>query len=308
MLNLIHSNVESDSIGIDSIGELITIILDIYEKFLIKYLSKNINQGNNNENNKDNGAANGGFEVSKINGSSPNEDRNENINLITLFNDTITSIYFFCDLVKVNSVEQKDLEKVLLFIIKIISEIKGLSNEQKEILVRYYQEILLNYQIITEEDLNNVHFNFLRRIHKDNILNFIEHLIFGTILINTKKDILISSIKEFLNMVTLICLNNELNYNEIDKKELLNFYKFIKQICLTLQNKEEENEENINEKKENNGKEEDDLDTKINIAFSTIETYSNKISKKYSNLIKKDEDLNKKFKKLKQIIKDCKSS
>ena len=202
--------------------------------------------------------------------------------------------------------KMKSLEKVLIFIVKLISEIKGYTNEQKEILVRYYQELLLNYQIITEEDLFNVHFNFLRLVHKDNTLNFIEHLIFGTILINTKKEIITNAIQEFLNMVTIVCLHNELSYSDMDKKKLMNFYKFIKQICLVLQNKEDDDEEeNKKEKKENNGKEEDDLDTKIKICYSTIETFFNKINKKYSNLIKKDEDLNKKFKKLKQTIKDC---
>ena len=310
-LAIVISNI--DSIGLDSIGEIISIILDIYDKFLIKYLNKNYNQNNNNENNKDNGVVNGGYEINKDNGTS-NEEKNENnisnINTTNLFNDTVTSIYFFCDMIKVNDIEHKDLEKVLIFVVKIISEIRGFTNEQKEILVRYYQELLLNYQIITEDDLFNVHFNFLRKIHKDNTLNFIEHLIFGTILINSKKSIITNSIKEFLNMVTLICLHNELNYNDIDKKTLLNFYKFIKQIIIVLQNKEDDEEKNKekNDNDKNNGKEEDDLDTKIKISFSTIETYFNKISKKYSNIIKKDEDLNKKFKKLKQIIKDCVNS
>jgi chaperonin cofactor prefoldin len=55
----------------------------------------------------------------------------------------------------------------------------------------------------------------------------------------------------------------------------------------------------------NNGKkEDDDLDTKVKITFGTIENYFDRINKKYSSLIKKDEDLNRKFKKLKQIIKD----
>ena len=305
-LTIVISNVESNCTGIGYISEIISTILEIYDKFLIKYLTKNFNKGNNNENNKDNGAANGGNEVNEENGSSQNEEKNENLNMINLFNDTVTSVYFFCDMVKVNDIEHKSLEKVLIFIVKLISEIKGYTNEQKEILVRYYQEILLNYQITSEEDLFNVHFNFLRLVHKDSTLNFIEHLLFGTILINTKKDIITNSIKEFLNMVTIICLHNELNYNDMDKKKLLNFYKFIKQICLVLQNKDDdEDEENKKEKKENNGKEEDDLDTKIKIGYSTIETYFNKINKKYSNLIKKDEDLSKKFKKLKQTIKDC---
>ena len=306
-LTIVISNVESNCTGIGYISEIISTILEIYDKFLIKYLTKNFNKGNNNENNKDNGAANGGNEVNEENGSSQNEEKNENLNMINLFNDTITSVYFFCDMVKVNDIEHKSLEKVLIFIVKLISEIKGYTNEQKEILVRYYQELLLNYQIITEEDLFNVHFNFLRLVHKDNTLNFIEHLIFGTILINTKKEIITNAIQEFLNMVTIVCLHNELSYSDMDKKKLMNFYKFIKQICLVLQNKEEDDdeEENKKEKKENNGKEEDDLDTKIKICYSTIETFFNKINKKYSNLIKKDEDLNKKFKKLKQTIKDC---
>jgi len=306
-LVIVLSNVDSNSAKSYSIGDIISIILNIYDKYLLKYLDKSYNQGNN-ENNKDNGAiANGAYENSKINGSSLNEEGIDNLNKTNLFNDTVTSIYFFCDMVKINDVEHKDLEKVLIFIVKIISEIRGYSNEQKEILLRYYQELLLNYQIITEEDLYNIHFNFLRRIHKDNTLNFIEHLIFGTILINTQKNILINSIKEFLNLVTLICLNNELNYHDIDKKQLLNYYKFIKQICLVLQNKEDDEEKN-NENNMNNGKGKDDLDTKVKITFGTIETYYNKISKKYSNIIKKDEDLNKKFKKLKQIIKDCTNS
>ena len=108
-------------------------------------------------------------------------------------------------------------------------------------------------------------------------------------------------------MVEFICLNNEINYNEINKKQLLNWYKFIKQICLVLQNKEDDEEKNI-ENDMNNGKGEDDLDKKINITFGEIENYFNKINNKYSTLITNDEDLNKKFKKLKLIIKDSENS
>ena len=74
--------------------------------------------------------------------------------------------------------------KVLDFLIFIISDVKTLSIEQKEILIRYYQEILLHYKINTDEELVN-HFNFLNKIHHDNAINFIENLSFGTILINT---------------------------------------------------------------------------------------------------------------------------
>ena len=311
-LILVLSNVESNRGKNYSIGNIISIILNIYEKFLLKYLNKSVNNNNQimtNENNKDNGAtANGAIENSINNGFTlNNENINNNLNVSNLFNDTVTSIYFFCDLVKVNNVEHKDLKKVLNFIIKILMEIKGYSNEQKEILIRYYQELLLNYQVKEEDDLINIHFNFLKKVHNDNSINFIEFLIFGTILINTQKTLLINSIKEFLNMVEFICLNNEINYNEINKKQLLNWYKFIKQICLVLQNKEDDEEKNI-ENDMNNGKGEDDLDKKINITFGEIENYFNKINNKYSTLIKDDEDLNKKFKKLKLIIKDSENS
>ena len=302
-LIIILSNIESNSVKNFSIGDIISIILVIYDKFLLKDLKTSSNNKKiNNENNKDNGAtANGAYEDSKNNGSSLNEGVTNNYNAANLFNDIVTSIYFFCDLVKINDIGNKDLKKVLIFIMKIITEIKGYTNEQKEILIRYYQELLLNYQIKSEDDLFSNHFNFLRKVHKDKILNFIEYLIFGTILINTQKKLLINSIKEFLNLVTLICLNNELNYNDIGKKQLLNYYKFTKQICLVLQNKEDDEEKKLGNNMNNGKKEDDDLDTKVKITFGTIENYFDRINKKYSSLIKKDEDLNRKFKKLKQI-------
>ena len=79
---------------------------------------------------------------------------------------------------------------------------------------------------------------------------------------------------------------------------------FLKQICILVNNKEEEEEEEEKKPDEaaNNGKPSADLDTKIKIAFNTIDTYVNKILNKYPNVIKKDEDLTKKFKKLKGLI------
>ena len=106
-------------------------------------------------------------------------------------------------------------------------------------------------------------------------------------------------------MVTLVCLHNELNINDMDNKKLINCYKFLKQICAILNFKEEEEEEEKNNEENNNGNngnEKGDFDTKIKIAFGTIESYANKVMNKYANLIKKDEDLTKKFKKLKALI------
>ena len=318
-LAIVISNVDSN--GIECISDIINEIIQIYDKHLIKYLlnpkkyNTNLSKGNdNNENNGDNGASpnNNGLSNGQENGGVNKEEKNtlgnDNTAGTNYFNDTVTSIYFFCDLVKTNELDMDDLGNILQFLIRIISDIKSYSAEQKEILIRYYQEILLHYKITTEEDLINIHFSFLKKVHKDNTLNFIEHLLFGTLLINTKKELLTSRIKDFLNMITLVCLNNELNMNDMDSKKLTNFYKFLKQICAILNFKEEEEEEeeeeknNEVEKNGKNGKEKGDYDTKIKIAFVAIESYSNKIMNKYSNIIKKDEDLAKKFKKLKTLI------
>ena len=309
-LSIVISNVNSK--GIEYISELTSEIMKIYDKYLMKYLTNpklyNINYTRGGENNADNGAirgsngANNGIDNGGIN-RLDNNNRNDNSSNVTItnyFNDTVTSIYFFCDLVKTNDLSSEDLAKVLEFLIRIILDIKTYSIEQKEILIRYYQEILLNYKINSEEELFNIHFNFLKKIHKDNTLNFIEHLMFGTILVNTKSEILINRIKDFLNMVTLICLHNELNINDMDNKQLINFYKFMKQICLLINIKEED--KNNEDDAAHNGKVTADLDTKIKICFNSIEVFVNKIVNKYSNLIKKDEDLTKKFKKLKSII------
>ena len=306
-LAIVISNV--DSTGIGCISKIIEVIMKIYEKYLMKYLTNpklynvNYTKGNNNENNGDNGAVptNG----AAIDNGGINRDDNNARNdgsgttITNYFNDTVTSIYFFCDLIKTNELKSEDLAKVLEFLIRIILDIKSYTIEQKEILIRYYQEILLQYKINTAEELFDIHFSFLKKIHKDNTLNFIEHLMFGTILINTKNEVLISKIKDFLNMVTLICLHNELNMADMDNKKLTNFYKFMKQICTLINVKDEEQK---GDDAANNGKTNADLDTKIKIAFNSIEVYVNKVVNKYSNLIKKDDELTKKFKKLKTII------
>ena len=303
-LSIVISNV--DSSGINFISEIITEIMKIYDRYLMKYLTNpKLYNTNYTANIKDNGGArgsNGGNNGIDNGGINRDENRNDNgsTTLTNYFNDTVTSIYFFCDLVKTNELTVEDLAKVLEFLIRIILDIKSYSVEQKEILIRYYQEILLHYKINTDEELYNIHFSFLKKIHKDNSLNFIEHLMFGTILINTKKEIIIGRIKDFLNMVTLICLHNELSMSDMDNKKLINFYKFIKQICILINDKDEDEEKKDNTV--NNGKPNADLDTKIKIAFNSIEVFVNKVVNKYTNLIKKDEDLSKKFKKLKTMI------
>ena len=317
-LSIVLSNVGSD--GIENIEEIISEIIEIYKKYLIKNLSNtrnimygsNMNLSSNNNNGEDNGGArinnggggnlngidNGGGNQNNDNLSGQIRDSNNNNNNI-YFNDTVTSIYFFCDLVKSNELSISGIGKVLDFLIFIISDVKTLSIEQKEILIRYYQEILLHYKINTDEELVN-HFNFLNKIHHDNAINFIENLSFGTILINTRKDILLNNINEFLNIVSLICFNNDTNFDDIDKKILINFYKFCKQICIIL-NFNSNQIINMN----NNGFNKQGTENKIKFAFHNLESYVNKTISNSKEKIKKDQELFKKFDKLNLMIQTC---
>ena len=296
--------------------DIIYEIIEIYKKYLVKNLSNsrnliygsNINTNSNNSNNaEDNGATvnngaafnngidNGAGNQNTENMSGQNRDMNNN----NYFNETVTSIYFFCDLVKTNELSISGIGKVLDFLMFIISDTKNLSVEQKEILIRYYQEILLHFRFNTDEELIN-HFNFLNKIHNDTAINFIENLTFGTILINTRKDILLNNVNEFLNIVSLICLNNDTNLIDIDKKTLINLYKFCKQICIILNFNSNQNN-NIN----NNGFNKQGNDNKIKFAFHNLESYVNKTISNSMEKIKNDPELFKKFDKLSLMIQTC---
>ena len=320
-LSIVLSNVDSE--GIDCIEDIIYEIIEIYKKYLIKNLSNtrnliyasNIsNNINNNNNAEDNGARinNGGIGNLLDNGidnGAGNQnadnlsirDNSNNSNNNNYFNETVTSIYFFCDLVKTNEINTTGIGKVLDFLIFIISDVKNLSVEQKEILIRYYQEILLHYRINTDEELIN-HFNFLKKIHNDNAINFIENLTYGTILINTRKDILLNNINEFLNIVSLICFNNDMNLVDIDKKSLLSFYKFCKQMCIILNFNTNQNT-NINNS--NNGFNKQGNENKIKFAFHNLESYVNKTITNSMGKIKNDPELFKKYDKLSLMIQTC---
>ena len=324
-LSIVISNVGTD--GIDCIEEIINEIIEIYKKYLIKNLSNtrnliygsNINmstnsnndiRNENSNNNEDNGARiNNGGSGNLFNNGIDNGGGNQNVENISgqirdtnnnnYFNETVTSIYFFCDLVKTNELSISGIGKVLDFLVFIISDVKNLSIEQKEILIRYYQEILLHYRINTDEELIN-HFNFLNKIHNDKAINFIENLTFGTILINTRKDILLNNINEFLNIVSLICFNNDTNLIDIDKKTLINLYKFCKQICIILNFNSNQNN-NMN----NNGFNKQGSDNKIKLAFHNLESYVNKTISNSMEKIKNDPELFKKFDKLSLMIQTC---
>ena len=313
-LSIVISNVGSE--GIECMEDIIYEIIEIYKKYLVKNLSNsrnliygsNINTNSNNSNNaEDNGATinngaafnngidNGAGNQNTENLSGQNRDMNNN----NYFNETVTSIYFFCDLVKTNELSISGIGKVLDFLMFIISDTKNLSVEQKEILIRYYQEILLHFRFNTDEELIN-HFNFLNKIHNDTAINFIENLTFGTILINTRKDILLNNVNEFLNIVSLICLNNDTNLIDIDKKTLINLYKFCKQICIILNFNSNQNN-NIN----NNGFNKQGNDNKIKFAFHNLESYVNKTISNSMEKIKNDPELFKKFDKLSLMIQTC---
>ena len=95
-----------------------------------------------------------------------------------------------------------------------------------------------------------------------------------------------SNLSEFLNSISLICLSNlVLNSDDFDKRLLINYFKFLKQICIIINN--------------NN--------TAITLeqnksAVSTIETYINNSIGKYLKMISKDEELNKKYEKVKTLL------
>ena len=160
---------------------------------------------------------------------------------------------------------------------------------------------MLHYRINTDEELIN-HFNFLKKIHNDNAINFIENLTYGTILINTRKDILLNNINEFLNIVSLICFNNDMNLVDIDKKSLLSFYKFCKQMCIILNFNTNQNT-NINNS--NNGFNKQGNENKIKFAFHNLESYVNKTITNSMGKIKNDPELFKKYDKLSLMIQTC---
>ena len=211
------------------------------------------------------------------------------------FNDTVTSIYFFCDLVKTNEISSQTLGKVLKFIMKIITSIEALQTEQKEILIRYYQEILLHYRINSNEELIS-HLTFMNKIHSDKDLNFIEFLAYGTILINTRRDILLGNLGEFLNMISVICLSVMISTNEFNKRFLINYFKFCKQICLIITNNNNNNSKNGFVNVNSN------LNEQSKKALSTLETYINNSMGKYMEQIREDQELNKKYEKIKGLL------
>ena len=294
-LAIVISNVDEND-GIDCIDEIVNriIINEIYGNNLKKYLNKKFVNNNTNNNEKD-----GSTNLNNTNNDDNKHDEN-NISGANYFNDTITSIYFLCDLVKTNELSIDGLTNMLNFLSHIIFDIKNLNNEKKEILVRYYQEILLGYKIYNRENLDN-QIKFLKKVHKDSVINFIEQLIFGTILVNTNKELLVNNIEKFLKLTTLTCLNDELFIDKIDKMMYNNFYKFCKQICVVMNQNEDQNED---EEEVNN----EDFKTKKHIAFETMENYVAATKKRNIKFFEEDEELTKKYSKLAAIIRSGENS
>ena len=244
-LAIILSNVGQSKL--EFAEEFICLLIDVYDKHILKKISTDSNQND-------------------------------------VLNDIITSVYFFCDLVKVNEISTQTLNKVLKFVIKILNNFNMLVIEQKEILIKYYQEILLHYRINSVDDLS-IHMTFLEKIHNDKDLIFIENLVFGTILINTRRDVLLKQLNEFFNIITLICLEM------YDKKSMINFFKFCKQIffCVT-------NSSSVS------------IGTGANLGeqskqcLNALSNYVNNSTMKYISQIKEDSELSKKYDKIKQLF------
>lgn len=153
------------------------------------------------------------------------EEKEENFS----YDDLITSLFFFCDLCKNNELQPAMLLKILKFVMNILSSQSVISVEQKEILIKYYQELLNNFKINNTEDFNLIITYFLKIFYDDN-LTFISSMIMGTILINTKKEILIKNFENVLHLLSLLVSG------ACDKERIKYFLKFIKQIYLPLNN------------------------------------------------------------------------
>jgi hypothetical protein len=144
----------------------------------------------------------------------------------TDISDPITSIYFFCDLVKSIELSRQMFIKILRFIIDILVAFRP-TIEQKEILIRYYQEILNHFKINNLADLQLVSTFFLK-IHSDQDLNFIDYLVFGTMLVNSSKEIIIQNMDIFLKMLEYII------DHDFEKQRTIEFLKYFKQIYLLM--------------------------------------------------------------------------
>jgi hypothetical protein len=138
--------------------------------------------------------------------------------------DPITSIYFFCDLVKSNELSRQMFIKILKFIIDILVAFHT-TIEQKEILIRYYQEILNHFKINNLADLQLVS-TFYLKIHSDSDLNFIDYLVFGTMLVNSSKEVILKNLEIFLKMLEYII------DHEFEKQRTIEFLKYFKQLYL----------------------------------------------------------------------------
>ena len=244
---VIHLAIILSNVGntkLDFAEEFISLVIDIYDKHILKRITSN------------------------------NHD---------VFNDIVTSIYFFCDLIKLNELSTQGLGKVLKFVIKIINNYSMLSTEQKEILIRYYQEILLHYRINNNDDLV-VHMTFFNKVHSDKDLIFIENLVFGTLLINTRRDVLLKNLNEFFNTISLICLG------DFDKKSMINFFKFCKQIFLCITNNNGGSNVGAN------------LGEQSKQCLNALSNYINNSTMKYIAQIKEDAELNKKYDKIKALL------
>jgi hypothetical protein len=182
--------------SIECMEEFLKQIIDVYEKFL---LPKNKKEENTNSEN-----------------TTPSND----------LNDIITSLYFFCDLIKNIEINKSLFTRILRFVINVLTSV-NITDEQKEIMIKYYQEILSHFKINNTDDLNII-LSFFLKIHYDKVLNFIENLIMGTIISISSKDVINKNLDSYLQMMTLI------TSSELDESKILEFFKYIKQLVLAL--------------------------------------------------------------------------
>ena len=139
--------------------------------------------------------------------------------------ELLSSIFFVLD-IAVNS-------KITFFAFKIISKFlldiiicESIPLEFKEIIVKYYQQILNLIKITDKEELTLLS-NQINNIHNIDNLSFIESLIIGSIIVNSNKTLIVNKIDMYLNMLSLLV-------EKYEKNKIMDFLEYFNQIYLSV--------------------------------------------------------------------------
>lgn len=140
---------------------------------------------------------------------------------------TVSAYFYFCDFLYENINHQKIIFEAIKSIINIITNLK-INNELKEILIRFYQQFLSKFKIEKEQDLN-ILITFFIKIHFDPVICFIKNMILECILVNIDIKLFEKNLDSILEIIEMI-----LPLQEYNKKDVLEFFSFVKQVYLMI--------------------------------------------------------------------------